>query len=571
MRGIREVAAGGRRRTAGRIAATRVSMRAARPIGVLTVLQAAVPLSPARRAGPRLPAWLGRLPLAARLCIAFALVYAFGAAVGLTGIVSLVSVKQMTDTLYQRDMRGAIAAERAQSALARLERAQLSLTLATSGSERDAAGADIDNALARLDQALTVVRAATPAQAEALRKERDSAATLLGSYVALLRKQPLDPLQFDSAVSVDGHFLGEQLQKLATVVEAARTRQERQAADTVAAVTSSQLRAQGLMVAMLLASLAAAAALAWFAARQLLSQLGGEPADAAEVASRIASGDLRQAVPLRRGDTRSLMCMLARMRDQLAGVLADIRRSSGEIAATSAGIAGGNQDLSRRTALQASALAAATDSVARLATLVGQAREQATESSAMARQARQATDAGMGVVSQMSGAMDAVHGHSRSVAEMVGVIESIAFQTNILALNAAVEAARAGEAGRGFAVVAEEVRGLAQRSATSAREIRATIGQATAEIARGAQLSQEVVSAMSGIEQAVGQSHALSERLCGVADEQAQGVRAVGEAVAQLEQTSRQNAELVEAVTAQAASLDEQAAGLAAGVARFRF
>ncbi|WP_420991870.1 methyl-accepting chemotaxis protein [Cupriavidus sp. 30B13] len=531
----------------------------------------AVRFTSSRRARPRLPAWLGRLPLAARLCVAFALVYAFGAAVGLTGIFSLVSVKQMTDTLYQRDMQGAIAAERAQSALARLERAQLSLTMATSGSERDTAVADIDNALARLDQALTVVRAATPAQADALQKERDSAARLLAGYVTLLRKQPLDALQFDSAVSVDGHFLGEQLQKLATVVEAARTRQERQAADTVAEVASSQLHAQGLMVAMLLASLAAAAALAWFAARQLLSQLGGEPADAAQVASRIASGDLRQAVPLRRGDDRSLMCLLARMRDQLAGVLADIRRSSGEIAATSEGIAAGNQDLSRRTALQASALAAATDSVARLATLVGQAREQATESSEMARRARQATDAGMAVVSEMSGAMDAVHGHSRSVAETVAVIESIAFQTNILALNAAVEAARAGEAGRGFAVVAEEVRGLAQRSAASAREIRATIGQATAEIARGAQLSQQVVSAMGGIEQAVGQSHVLAGRLCGVADEQAQGVRAVGAAVAQLDQTSRQNAALVEAVTAQAASLDEQAAGLAAGVARFRF
>ncbi|NUO85720.1 MAG: methyl-accepting chemotaxis protein, partial [Cupriavidus sp.] len=154
--------------------------------------------------------WLarpGRLPLVARLCAAFALVYLFGAAVGLTGIANLVSIKARTDTLYQHDMHGAISAERAQSALAALGRAQLALTMATSSTERDGAAGEIAAALSQLDAALAGVQRAAPAQAAPLLRERQRASELAQAYVALLRKQPLDPLQFDSAVSVDGHFV----------------------------------------------------------------------------------------------------------------------------------------------------------------------------------------------------------------------------------------------------------------------------------------------------------------------------------------------------------------------------
>ncbi|MCD9122523.1 hypothetical protein LRR16_15910, partial [Cupriavidus sp. UGS-1] len=225
---------------------------------------------------------LRRLPLAARLGTAFVLVYLFGAAAAVSGIVNLVALKDKTDTLYQRDMRGAVAAERAQSALAGLGHAQLALTMATSTAERDTAAQQIAQALRTLDTTLSGVARAAPDQAEALARERASAAQLMQGYVELLRKQPLDALQFDSAVSVEGHFVAEQLAKLGTQVEQARARLEKQAADTVASVSSSQARAQWIAMAMLAASLVAAAVLAWLAARALLAELGGEPREAAD-------------------------------------------------------------------------------------------------------------------------------------------------------------------------------------------------------------------------------------------------------------------------------------------------
>ncbi|UZN51777.1 methyl-accepting chemotaxis protein [Cupriavidus cauae] len=512
-----------------------------------------------------------RLPLAARLGTAFVLVYLFGAAAAVSGIVNLVALKDKTDTLYQRDMRGSVAAERAQSALAGLGHAQLALTMATSTAERDTAAQQIAQALQTLDTTLSGVGRAAPDQAEALARECANAAQLMHGYVELLRKQPLDALQFDSAVSVEGHFVAEQLAKLGTQIEQARARLEKQAADTVASVSYSQARAQWITMAMLAASLAAAAVLAWQAARALLAELGGEPREAADAARRIAAGDLTEGQRLRRRGARGLLQDLAAMRDALAAMLARIQSSARQIHGASEQIAAANRDLSERTGRQLAAVEEAATSIGELRGLVEQIHMRAHESSAMASQARDAVGTGSAVVRSMRASMDAVQARSRDISEVVGVLQGIAFQTNLLALNAAVEAARAGAAGRGFAVVANEVRALAQRSAQSARDIGALLGEATRDIEAGAGLSGEVEQAMAAIEQAVLRSHTLAERLNGLAQQQAVGIAVVDGAVARLDGTSRQNAELVTTVAQQAESLDWQAGELAADVGRFRF
>ncbi|MGY8525446.1 methyl-accepting chemotaxis protein [Paracidovorax citrulli] len=522
------------------------------------------------RAGAIL-ASLRRLPLVARMGIAFVLVYMIGATAGIAGIVNLVSVKEMTDMLYQRDMRGAVAAEQARAELARVAHGQLALTMATSTAERDTAAGTISSALAALDSTLDQTGRAAPELADALKAERDKARASMEGYVALVQKQPLDQLQFDSAVSLEAHFLAERLTALAALVEQARGSLGEQAAQTVAAVADRQHRAQWLTAGMLLASLIAAALLAALAARTLLRELGGEPSEAADAARRIAEGDLTRVIRVRPGREGSLLHDLAGMRDGLATLLSSIDASARQINQDTEGIAAANRDLWERTERQLAAVDQASASIDELRGLIEQVHRGAGDSSAMVDRTRTASAKGTDVVKQMRISMENVQAHSRSISEVVTVLESIAFQTNLLALNAAVEAARAGAAGRGFGVVAHEVRALAERSRQSAGEIGALLQQTTNEIGAGARLSVSVEQAMTAIEDAVGQSHTLAERLNGLAQQQAAGIARVDEALEGLETTSQQNAGLVTTVAAQGESLDKQAAELATDVGRFRY
>ncbi|MCW5669352.1 MAG: hypothetical protein KIT86_06800 [Hydrogenophaga sp.] len=310
--------------------------------------------------------------------------------------------------------------------------------------------------------------------------------------------------------------------------------------------------------------------LLWALQRLVLRPLGGEPAEAVAVSARVARGDLGQPVPVRAGDTQSLMAQLAIMQKDLASVVGRVRRGAEAVATASAEISQGNQDLSSRTENQASALEETAASMEQLGTAVGQNSGHAREADQLARSATSLAEQGGAAVQRVVDTMQDIDAGSRKIADIIGVIDGIAFQTNILALNAAVEAARAGEQGRGFAVVAGEVRSLATRSAQAAREIKALIGSSVESVGNGTVLVNEAGKTMQELIASIQKVSRLMSDISTASGEQSAGVSQVGEAVVQLDQTTQQNAALVEQMSAAASSLRQQADELVKTVSVFQ-
>ncbi|MDH0421231.1 MULTISPECIES: methyl-accepting chemotaxis protein [Delftia] len=326
-------------------------------------------------------------------------------------------------------------------------------------------------------------------------------------------------------------------------------------------------------VAMLVLTLLAAALgslVAWMITRTVKQQLGGEPSYAAGVARQIAQGDLSVRVQLAPGDTSSLLHAMEDMRAGLARVVADVRQSSESIATGASQIASGNADLSQRTEEQASNLEQTAASMEEMNATVKLNADTVRTATQLAASSSQAATGGGKIVDRVVATMEQITASSRKIEDIIGVIDSIAFQTNILALNAAVEAARAGEQGRGFAVVASEVRSLAQRSAGAAKEIKALIGESVSKVDEGSGLVGEAGSAMQDIVRQAQQVADLIGEIGAATAEQADGVAQVGDAVVQLDQVTQQNAALVEESAAAAASLNAQAARLVDLVSLFK-
>ncbi|KAB0643529.1 methyl-accepting chemotaxis protein [Burkholderia latens] len=311
-----------------------------------------------------------------------------------------------------------------------------------------------------------------------------------------------------------------------------------------------------------------AAALSWLA---LTRAIGRPIAEALAHFDAIAAGDLRRAIVVQRRDEMGqLLDGLARMQRGLVDTVRTVRGGSESIATAARQIAAGNIDLSSRTEEQASALQETASSMEQLTGTVKQNADNARQASSLAANASEIANKGNTVVGQVVGTMGEINDSSAKIADIIAIIEGIAFQTNILALNAAVEAARAGEEGRGFAVVAGEVRSLAQRSSSAAKEIKALIDASVERIRTGSTLVDEAGRTMSDVISAVQRVTDIMGEIAAASEEQSGGIEQVARAVAQMDEVTQQNAALVEEAAAAAQSLDEQAARLRDTASVFR-
>ena len=324
-----------------------------------------------------------------------------------------------------------------------------------------------------------------------------------------------------------------------------------------------------LMVILAVVAMVVGIAAAVTVTRTLLKQLGGEPDEAAAVLTRIAEGDLTVDVPVKAGDTASMMFAMRTMREKLAAIVAEVRSGTDMIATAAAEVSAGNQDLSSRTEEQASSLEETASSMEELTSTVRQNAENAQQASAMAASASSVAAQGGTVVAQVVDTMGAIDASAKKIVDIISVIDSIAFQTNILALNAAVEAARAGEQGRGFAVVASEVRNLAHRSATAAKEIKALIDDSVEKVGVGTQLVGQAGATMTEVVGSVQRVTDIMAEISSASREQSSGIDQVNVAITQMDEVTQQNAALVEEASAASEAMQEQARRLAELVGTF--
>jgi methyl-accepting chemotaxis protein len=321
----------------------------------------------------------------------------------------------------------------------------------------------------------------------------------------------------------------------------------------------------------IVAALGVISLLGWRLVASINGTLGGDPAYAAAVTRRIAGKDLSAPVALGAAvPDGSLLQAIAQMQGELAATVRGIRSHAATIASASRQIASGNLDLSARTEAQASTLEETAAAMEELTGTVRQNADHAQRANELARKASGVARDGGAVMADVVRSMGAIESSSKRIADIIGVIDGIAFQTKILALNAAVEAARAGEQGRGFAVVAGEVRTLAQRSAAAAHEIKALIGESVSEVGNGSRLVGQAGQAMDGIVGAIGQVTTIIGEISAASAEQTQGIDQVNQAVIGMDDVTQQNAALVEEAAASAQSLQELAHELAELVAVFR-
>ena len=337
-----------------------------------------------------------------------------------------------------------------------------------------------------------------------------------------------------------------------------------EAGDAAAAVS---MRTQLMILVLALGASIISVAVAFFATRSITGPLE----EAVDIAKRVADGDLTSVIEVNSNDeTGQMMQALKHMNSSLTRIVAEVRTGTESISSASGEIASGNLDLSTRTEQQAASLGQTSGSMRELTGTVQQNADNARQANQLAAKASEVALRGGSVVSHVIETMGSITASSKKIVDIIGVIDGIAFQTNILALNAAVEAARAGEQGRGFAVVASEVRNLAQRSAAAAKEIKILIGDSVDKVREGSTLVEQAGVTMDEVVSSVRRVTDIMGEITSASQEQSVGIASVNRTILEMDETTQQNAALVEEAAAAAASMQDQAANLARVVSVFK-
>nr|WP_043479805.1 methyl-accepting chemotaxis protein [Janthinobacterium sp. HH01] len=328
--------------------------------------------------------------------------------------------------------------------------------------------------------------------------------------------------------------------------------------------------ARSFMIILGVLAVAISVAAAYVITRGLLKQLGGEPDYTASIAGSIANGDLSISIDTDGNDKDSLLSEMKEMRNSLVDIVGQVRSGTETIGTASREIAAGNIDLSSRTEMQASSLEKTASAMEELTSTVKQNADNAREANQLASAASDVAIKGGKVVSEVVNTMSSIDASAKKIVDIIGVIDGIAFQTNILALNAAVEAARAGEQGRGFAVVASEVRNLAQRSAGAAKEIKMLIDDSVEKVGAGTKLVGQAGVTMDEVVASVRRVTDIMSEIANASQEQSAGIEQVNHSIIEMDSMTQQNAALVEEAAAAAQSLQDQAAELSRVVSIFK-
>jgi methyl-accepting chemotaxis protein len=356
-------------------------------------------------------------------------------------------------------------------------------------------------------------------------------------------------------------------QKYQDLLQALVTMQRSSMDTTASSIDSNANSSTQLIVILCACAVALGSVISWLLTRGIVRPIR----DAVAVAETVASGDLTRTIEAHTSDeTGSLLRALRHMNDSLVGIVSQVRGGTDTIATASREISAGNLDLSARTEQQAGALEETAASMEELTTTVRQNADNARQANQLAIAASAVATQGGAVVGEVITTMGAINDSSQRIADIIGVIDGIAFQTNILALNAAVEAARAGEQGRGFAVVASEVRNLAQRSAAAAKEIKELITASVSNVDAGTKLVDQAGATMEQVVGSIRRVTDIMAEITSASQEQTSGIEQVNGAIAQMDQVTQQNAALVEEAAAAASSMQDQAAKLAEVVSVFK-